>query len=226
MDKARQAYVRFDFEMERVKFASSKTKQETFISCIQRKYEKLEKFLKFGGKVAALRENSTPRSRHCSLSKHVFQYWKHAQSIYDLLELAWGCQCHDHHHARLYLQHRTSPAFEICLLVLFSPSPSPAHPWKAEDLKIEHVSPHDACGSDSSPAGVWDWACGFFEAKPLNSFQNKVCQYSSWAYIRRADPVKIQRSQENGFHPSTNKRSPNINRNSRSAPTYSNSIEP
>jgi hypothetical protein len=149
MDKARQAYVRFDFEMERVKFASSKTKQETFISCIQRNNEKLEKFLKFGGKVAALRENSTPRSRHCSLSKHVFQYWKHAQSIYDLLELSWGCQCHDHHHARLYLQHRTSPAFEICLLVLFSPSPSPAHPWKAEDLKIEHVKTSDSINSIS-----------------------------------------------------------------------------
>jgi hypothetical protein len=149
MGKARQAYLRFDFEIERVKFASSKTKQETFISCIQRNNEKLEKFLKFGGKVAALREDSTPGSRHSSLAKHVFQYWKHAQSIYNLLEVAWGCQCRDHHHARLYLQHRTSPAFEFCLLVLFSPSPSPAHPWKAQDLKIEHVKTNDSINSIS-----------------------------------------------------------------------------
>jgi hypothetical protein len=151
MGKARQAYVKFDFEIERVKFASNKTRQETFISCIQRNNEKLEKFLKFGGKVAALREDSAPRSRNSSLAKHVFQYWRHAQRLYDLLGRAWGCQCRDHHHARLYLQHRTSPAFEFCLLVLFSPLPSPGHPWREQDLKIEHVKTDDSVDSISIP---------------------------------------------------------------------------
>ena len=143
MSKARQAYVKFDFQMERIKFATNKTKQETFISNIQKNNEKLERFLKFGGKVAALREDSTPSPRHSSLAKHVLQYWRHAQRLHDLLGRAWGCQCRDHHHARLYLQHRTAPAFEFCLLVVFSSSPLPAHPWREQDLKIEHVKTSD-----------------------------------------------------------------------------------
>jgi hypothetical protein len=137
--------------MERVKFASNKARQETFISCIQRNNEKLDKFLKLGGKVAALREDSAPRSRHSSLAKHVLQYWRHAQRLYDLLGRAWGCQCRDNHHARLYLQHRTSPAFEFYLLVLFSSSPLPAHPWREQDLKIEHVKTDDSVKSISIP---------------------------------------------------------------------------
>jgi len=151
MSKTRQAYVKFDFQMERIKFATNKTKQETFISNIQKNNEKLERFLKFGGKVAALREDSTPSSRHSSLAKHVLQYWKHAQRLHDLLGRAWGCQCRDHHHARLYLQHRTSPAFEFCLLVLFSSSPLAAHPWREQDLKIEHVKTSDLVNAITIP---------------------------------------------------------------------------
>jgi hypothetical protein len=151
MGKARQAYLKFDFEKERVMFVSNKTRQETFISCIRKNNEKLEKFLKFGGKVAALREESTPRSRHSTVAKHVLQYWRHAQRLYDLLGRSWGCQCRNDHHARLYLQHRTSPAFEFCLLVLFSSSPLPAHPWREQDLKIEHVKTGDLVQTISIP---------------------------------------------------------------------------
>jgi hypothetical protein len=151
MDKARQAYERVYFEKERVKFALDKAGQEQIINSIHRNNQKLKDFLEFGGKVAALREDSTPSSRHSSLTKHALQYWKHAQRLYDLLGRAWGCRCRDDHRARLYLQHRTSPTFEFCLLVLYSYSPSPNQPWKEQDLKIEHVKTSDSVGSISIP---------------------------------------------------------------------------
>jgi hypothetical protein len=149
MSKARQAFVNFDFdfELERLKFASSKARQDSqkqLISRIHDNNQMLDKLLTFGGRVAALRENSAPRSSHSSLAKHVLQYWKHAQSIYDLLGRAWGCQCREQHCARLYLQHRTSPVFELCLMVMFSLSPSAAHPWREQDLKIEHLKSNNS----------------------------------------------------------------------------------
>lgn len=170
MDKARQTYNRFDFELERVSFASNKTKQEHLIDCIQNNNRKLEKFLEYSGKVAALREDSAPKVRH-SVAKHLLRYWTHANRLYDLLGRAWGCQCRDYHYARLYLQHRTSPSFELCLLVLYALTPSPAHAWREQSLKIEQVRNRDLAdpGSISVPSLPSTAPSGVHAATPAKS---------------------------------------------------------
>lgn len=128
---------------ERFKFVCKDRHRNELIRNIHRKLEILERILEGSEEIIKVGPTSkdalSPR-----VVNNLVGYWRHADRIYTLLVSSWGCLCKQNHCAHLWLQHRTSPSFDLRMLILFAPqgcTVSGDPPWRQNGIQIDWSSP-------------------------------------------------------------------------------------
>jgi len=129
-------------EHDRFKFVCKDRHRNELLRNIHRKLVILERILEWSEEIVKVGPSSkeilSPR-----VVNNLVGYWRHADRIYTLLLSSWSCPCKQNHCAHLWLQHRTSPSFDLRMLILFAPqgcAVSGDPPWRQNGIQIEWSS--------------------------------------------------------------------------------------
>ncbi|GAB7362416.1 hypothetical protein MBLNU230_g2739t1 [Neophaeotheca triangularis] len=133
------------FECKRIMYTVSGTTREALLGEIDRLNDDLSKFLRACDGLAQFQDTpeKTSSRRMKRKYRHLLGFWKHAESVYFLIQQAWQCKCAPWHCAYLWLDRRTSSpddCFEI--LLRFSDGASrqqlcaPAT-WQEQGLRLQ-----------------------------------------------------------------------------------------
>ncbi|KAK4501025.1 hypothetical protein PRZ48_006831 [Zasmidium cellare] len=92
------------FEAKRVKYSFSGAKREDLLKEIEGYNARLQDVLASNDRISALSQHSkTPAPK--KMNNRSINFWKHAASIFRILDNLWNCTCRSK--AQLWLQHRT-----------------------------------------------------------------------------------------------------------------------
>ena len=128
----------FQYRKEQAQFGFGTLQRDELLKEVHECNQKLEELLQKSFRVATF-ETSKTTAVSPKAVRSLVRYAHQADRIYALMHHSWGCQCKAKHCAYLWLQHRTSPDFELKLLVLWDPvSPlgSDLPPWDRQGLQI------------------------------------------------------------------------------------------
>lgn len=101
----------------------------------------LRMLLDTSDRIASLRQKRRGvKSLSTAEAKGLWQCWRHADKLYDLLTQSWRCECRRFHLANLLLKHQPTAAAEFTILFVYSsqriiggPKPSP---WTYQETCI------------------------------------------------------------------------------------------
>jgi hypothetical protein len=88
----------------------------------------LRTLLDASDRIAALRQGRG-KVKRSTVSKGLWQFWRHADNLYNLLTRSWRCDCKAYHLANLMLQHRTTSKSEFQIMIVFAQQSRMPKPW-------------------------------------------------------------------------------------------------
>lgn len=92
------------FEAKRVKYSFSGGRREDLLAEIEGYNTRLQDVLASNDRISALSQHSKASAPRKTNNKSL-NFWKHAASIFRILDSLWNCNCRSK--AQLWLQHRT-----------------------------------------------------------------------------------------------------------------------
>lgn len=103
------------FEAKRVKYSFSGAKREDLLAEIEAYNGRLQDVLTSNDRISALSQQSkVPGPR--KVNRKSLNFWKHAASIFRILDSLWNCTCRSRAH--LWLQHRTFSEVDMKMQLL------------------------------------------------------------------------------------------------------------
>jgi hypothetical protein len=105
----------------------------------------LRTLLDTSDRIAALRQ-SREMEKKSAVSKGLWQFWRHADTLYSLLTQSWRCDCKRFHQANLLLQHRTTSRADFRIMFVYAQQnlnrPKPWS-WTCQETNIKMLE--DSC---------------------------------------------------------------------------------
>lgn len=88
----------------------------------------LRTLLDTSDRIAALRR-SRDVGKKSAVSKGMWQFWRHADRLYNILTQSWACDCKIFHQANLLLQHRTNSNADFRIMFVYAQQNLRPKPW-------------------------------------------------------------------------------------------------
>jgi hypothetical protein len=117
-----------EFQTQRIKMSFNQSRRDKLFKELTDYNNELRTLLDTSDRIAALRQNRSASKRSADL-KGLWQFWRHADGLYNLLMQSWRCECKTRHQANLLLQHRTTPKADFRVTFIYAPQNSKPEAW-------------------------------------------------------------------------------------------------
>lgn len=98
------------FEAKRIMYSLTGTRREELLAEIEACNKRLEDVLASNDRLSALTRDAKPKTSG-RINSRLLGFWRHAASIFQLLDSVWSCKCRSY--ASLLLQHNTSSDIDM-----------------------------------------------------------------------------------------------------------------
>ncbi|KAI9766750.1 MAG: hypothetical protein M1839_004781 [Geoglossum umbratile] len=128
----------WEYQAQRLKMSFNKTIREKLFNDLTECNNRLRTLLDSSDRIAVLR-STRHVAKKSAVNKKLWQLWRHASNLYDLLTNSWGCDCRHFHQANLLLRHRTTSDVDFNVVFVFSQQPPelPASSWVWQQANIK-----------------------------------------------------------------------------------------
>lgn len=127
------------FEAKRVSYTLDKRTRTRLLQEIDDCNMRLRELLAMSNRVNALREANKNCTVENKVNKAMLQFWRHANSVFELLSKAWTCNCKGQHHTSLLLKYRRSPDINLRVRFLFGHDATApgSGGWRRQDAEVK-----------------------------------------------------------------------------------------
>lgn len=109
----------FEFQTRRIKMSFGQAKRDKLFERLTDYNNELRTLLDTSDRIAALRQNNG-RGKKSSVNRGLWQFWRHADRLYNLITQSWRCECKTFHQAHLLLQHRTTSKVDFKIMFIYA----------------------------------------------------------------------------------------------------------
>ncbi|KAE8440783.1 hypothetical protein EG329_006583 [Mollisiaceae sp. DMI_Dod_QoI] len=108
-----------EFQTQRIKMSLNRSKRDKLFEELTDYNNELRTLLDTSDRIAALRQ-SREMGKKSTVSKGLWQFWRHVDRLYGLLTQSWRCDCKSFHQANLLLQHRTTSKVDFKIMFIYA----------------------------------------------------------------------------------------------------------
>jgi hypothetical protein len=120
--------INLEYQAKRLRMSFNQSKRDKLFNELTDYNNELRTLLDTSDRIAALRQGRG-KAKKPAVSKGLWQFWRHADNLYNLLTRSWRCDCKAYHLANLMLQHRTTSRADFEVMFVFAQHSLIPKPW-------------------------------------------------------------------------------------------------
>jgi hypothetical protein len=127
-----------EYQAQRIRMSFNGSKRDKLFNQLTDYNNELRTLLDTSDRIAALRD-ARKKPKKSAVSKGLWQFWRHADSLYNIITASWRCDCRSYHLANLMLQHRTTGKADFKVTFVFAQQTLMIRPrsWTLQETSIK-----------------------------------------------------------------------------------------